>query len=150
MEILFRGKTIPECIGWDDEKEEEIYSECKWIYGGYGEIYGTSYIMTASFMKHITAGGSRWMDEEINAIKVQSKTVGQYTQTIDKNKNKIFDGDIIKYETTKGLVLFSKTLLAWMVGIRDEYGIKHEELYDNMYTIIGNIHDNPNLLKEIK
>jgi len=166
-EILFRGKTIPECIGWDEEKEEEIYSESKWIHGGYGEIYGSSYIMTPPFMKHITAGGSRWMDEEIDAIRVQEGTVGQYTDVDDLDGNKIFGGDIVrisaKPDSTNNLTkgIFSHHGETAVVIMEKGRWVAKKQLNKDFYyliwlygddydfTVIGNITDNPELLEEV-
>jgi hypothetical protein len=160
-EILFRGKTIPECIGWNDEKEEEILSESKWIHGGYGEIYGSSYIMTPPFMKHITAGGSRWMDEEIEAIRVLPETIGQYIGK-DSRNDFLFTGDIIRTMTLIDFPLYKESY-GWEMYNAEvimEKGCykasftrlnKTIALYElKRFKSIGNVHDNPELLEELK
>ena len=79
------------------------------------------------------------------------ETVGQYTGLTDKNGKKIFEGDIVKNEYEKGKyqyfkVLYCNRLYMWQVA--NKY-----EMLANLYNligkieIIGNIHDNPELLK---
>ena len=71
------------------------------------------------------------------ATPVMPETVGQYTGLTDKNGKKIFEGDILKSAWGyKGAVDFEDILYA-----------KGECLFNEECEIIGNIHDNPELLK---
>jgi uncharacterized phage protein (TIGR01671 family) len=90
---------------------------------------------------------------------VQAETVGQFTGLLDLNGKEIYEGDII---TVNGryprVVLWDKMSWALMPceHYHDEYfwvmNLQHpgndwwEEFSDKM-EIIGNIHDNPELLK---
>lgn len=76
------------------------------------------------------------------------ETVGQYTGLHDKNGTKIFEGDIVReyggefaqgfYEMDRNLIVeIPNTLANFILG--SDCGCK--------YKIIGNIHDNPELLK---
>src|SRR6056297_2468397 len=97
-EILFRGKTEPVFSHWDDEQMKEIFTPGEWIYGGIGITEYCTEIMTDGFMRHINQGGSRWMDEEIEAIRVVPETVGQYTGEEANSEDgiqRVFDGDIL-------------------------------------------------------
>ena len=68
--------------------------------------------------------------------KVDPATVGQYTGRTDKNGKKIFEGDIIKAEWGyQGEVEFDSFIYAMM-----------ESTIDDNVEVIGNIHDNPELL----
>lgn len=79
---------------------------------------------------------------------VLPETVGQFTGLFDKNRKRIFEGDIVKSEYNSEL--FSvKYLDGSFVGDNSdfEFGIlSNFELTRS--EIIGNIHDNPELLNK--
>lgn len=118
--ILFRGKRI------DNRKWVEGYL-IKWQ-------DGTATIETG--------------DSSLPAIAVIPETVGQYCTT-DKNGKKIFEGDIIR-KTNKG-----RHPQIFIANIRTNFRVNEEVYYSPCdhftesceYEVIGNIHDNPELLK---
>lgn len=86
------------------------------------------------------------------AHRVDPKTVGQYTGFVDKNGRKIFEDDILSIYNSKAF-LFS---VAWN---NNHYILKctTNGVSDNILNVIespedvkvvGNIYDNPELLKE--
>ena len=86
-------------------------------------------------------------------IEVIPETVGQYTGLTDKNGKKIFSGDVVKiylYEP-KGLANYEIGYIKYddakarYVFCTEEgiYGIDNS----NVFEVIGNIYDNPELLK---
>lgn len=124
-EILFRGKRI-------DNGE--------WIYGDLRQ-YSKKHIGIYSFeLQQIVRG-------------IDPSTVGQYTGLKDKNGKRIFDGDICQHEKTGRTVSASwhgtMAGYVWSKRIEDSNLFDFGELFrvHDKYAVIGNIHDNPELLE---
>ena len=143
-EILFRGQTRR--FG---EKVKNFAGDpmpSNWVYGGVCCGEGSFSIIYA------------YMDEEkeipIEKHVVYTDTIGQYTGLTDKNGKKIFEGDIVEGEDFTaedggyGIVTFDEGAFE-VVGSCDNniVGTFHENYYGKDFEIIGNIHDNPELLK---
>ncbi|NVT47828.1 hypothetical protein HXC78_11940 [Listeria monocytogenes] len=86
------------------------------------------------------------------AYKVRPETVGQYTGLKDKNGKKIFEGDIVEidvhdhldWNVIKGKVIFLEG--AWLVTDSGSFAIPlWSEI--NEIKVIGNIHENPELME---
>lgn len=101
---------------------------------------------------------------------VDPETVGQFTGLTDKNGKRIFEGDILEfedfgetgYEYKEGFYFTNRAVVAWRHSAW-EFGkfMYHDScVLEEMYSsredfieifkhseIIGNIHDNPELLK---
>ena len=96
---------------------------------------------------YIKDGDGTWLcDESNDVVKVIPETVGQYTGLTDRNDKKIFEGDIVREfggESCQGYYEIDNVLT---VKIPDTL-INFEMSYDCEYKIIGNIYDNPELLK---
>lgn len=119
-EILFRGKR-----------------EGDWFYGD---------LLTGADTAQIwyTEGGYG----RVNVL-VDPSTLGQYTGLTDKNGKRIFEGDIVKnVEIGKiGRVSYIPEHCGFMIYCKSDN--HYYWLYDNDLTkieVIGNIHDNPELL----
>lgn len=86
-----------------------------------------------------------------NTFEVIPETVGQYTGLKDKNGTKIFEGDIVKvdfYFDNPQLVKWNNEWCAFE-PIFDARPIEAYPLLceTNIVEVIGNIHDNPELLE---
>ena len=131
-EILFRGKCC---------------TTGEWVEGFLGiEVLDDYVIQQFSFDEYLAS-------ECIDQYSVKLETVGQYTGLTDKNGKKIFEGDILEGDLEDSLdpgakwrseIIWGK--FGWnckgnKISLpMDEYDIREGE-------VIGNIHDNPELLK---
>jgi uncharacterized phage protein (TIGR01671 family) len=129
-EILFRGKRV-------DNGE--------WVYGYPYENYRNSYLRKLIALPPNEFGRGEY-------IEVIPETVGQYTG-LTANGKKIFEGDVVNVNTNKDslhhsyrgrhLIIKFDEYHRFVASGRLEYPLcNHYE-----WEIIGNIHDNPELLK---
>ena len=128
-EILFRGKS--DLLGW---VEGWYCPEVKW--GGHHFPVGIT---------HKTKEG--WLDDVV----VIPETIGQFTGLTDKNGKKIFEGDVLDYKSglyERCKIIYNEFCSAFQLECADGFSdfflcsINHKEM-----EIIGNIHDNPELLE---
>lgn len=92
-------------------------------------------------------------DDNEEAFIVFPETVGQYTGLTDKNGKKIFEGDIVKYDDLTGIINYffgcycvKTNKPDWRNRNNPAIDIVFNE-YPNEIKVIGNIHDNPELLE---
>lgn len=127
-EILFRGKS-------------KINGE--WVYGFYsGE--NCSEIFSPMFKQDniIIKGSGFW-------VEVEAETVGEYTGLTDANCVRIFEGDIVRTydpDDSPAVVNYDSSETMFAVVIDNIFFGLGEHFNGKDLTVIGNIHDNPELL----
>ena len=139
-EIIFRGKvTVAD----------------EWIFGSLIEENG-KYLIRA-----------KYDDIGYRQYEIQPETIGQYTGLYDLEGNKIFEGDIVEVNKRSYdfkdrelyncviqwdslFVGFSENKEANVDSIRIFWEIEHikvfYDIFDTRIKVIGNIHDNPELI----
>ena len=127
-EILFRGKGVS-----------------RWFYGWYCGKYCDCFTDEAEESSQIIDFDSLYLHE------VAPETVGQFTGLTDKNGKKIFEGDIVRCTRYR---LDSMGMVGHIVYDEGCFCVKEHKSCNapamdllGDYEVIGNIHDNPELLE---
>ena len=144
-EILFRGQTrrYGEKVRMGDGTKVPSH----WVYGG---------VLQGGFYS-IIYGGENENDPAMGLDKwcVYTDTLGQFTGLIDKNGRKIFEGDIVRDDYESGALASVVWLLqgcGWYLSYSStDRRMGHRSrgcsyAQDEFLEVIGNIHDNPELL----
>ena len=131
-EILFRGKRM-------DDGE--------WVEGYLVKAVGGECMILPVTTEH--CGGAEFSE----GYHCDPTTVGQYTGLKDKNGKRIFEGDICRNTRTGEIVSvkWHGTMAGYVWNKRRADGFLFDfgELFRacDKYEVIGNIHDNPELLE---
>lgn len=126
-EILFRGKRK---------------KNGKWVEGYYQQRYDAF-----ENIQHLIFWAKSYTVWEYSEIDPES--VCQYTGLTDKDGRKIFEGDILKSDLGKiGKIAFNESHMAFMILECVENKYYHvEECSGNHMEVIGNVFDNPELVR---
>lgn len=120
-EILFRGKRLDNGEWLEGDLVHSVYKIGDTCVGTYGRSFGVHQVATS--------------------------TVGQYTGLMDKNGKRIWEGDVVKI---KGdgvyLCVWSECNLEFsLTNVKESFGMGYLPMYNA--KVIGNIHDNQELLE---
>ena len=138
-EILFRAKRK----NWRDLPKEEW-----WVEGSYH--HQTDYYGESCDKHYIIDGTETDMEGYGEHYEIDPETLCQYTGMVDRNGKRIWENDIVKHEVsdTIGTVKwYQEDYVGWCV---DDIVIDEQQFTDEMWNeceVIGNIFDNPELLK---
>lgn len=82
---------------------------------------------------------------------IDEKSIGQYTGLTDRNEKKIFEGDIVQFEHGLMIVCWNEKAASFCLNYLS-FDPKESIWFDNdinsdKVVVIGNIHDNKDLLK---
>lgn len=142
-EIKFRGKS--DLFGW--------------VYGFYAIIDGSCHIFEE---KDLTEDGHHIRQESDRPTWVDPNTIGQYTGLKDANGKEIYEGDILKTAFSNyvfGTVMYHSNgyfyILEFSIDLNES---DHRPLGEMLkldidgipcnFSIVGNIHDNPELIEK--
>lgn len=139
-EIIFRGKCV------SDSK----YAG-QWVEGGYVPHYENSETKEALIV--VFYGGNT-----TSTCHVIPETVGQYIGVKDKDGKQIFEGDIVDCwsqgrHCTNGIVTWMENRIFITIKGKDGHVVDNWHIMPNNngidegLSVIGNIYDNPDLLK---
>lgn len=158
-EILFRGKAINR----DKREYRTSYKNGDWVYGLITRLYDERFELLPAEMTNT---------DGVNGIDVDYKTIGQFIGLTDKSGKKIFEGDICRLTNRNKTIVFIvrygmfKPTLLYAYAEECGQDLKNpiigtyaesltnvgEQMVLTDYSpqlmeVIGNIHDNPELLK---
>ena len=146
--ILFRGKRID-----NGEWVEGYFVHCK---SQFDDESGR----TAEIIPHCSDRIYKGEYNSFDVFEVILETVGQYTGLTDKNGTKIFEGDILKYQINIKTAIVGKIVFLCGAFVFESEELDREcdiafatfaddeiALPEDCIEVIGNIHDNPELLE---
>jgi uncharacterized phage protein (TIGR01671 family) len=165
-EILFRGFT-PDENGRETITVSGKQIKGEWVQGSYWELRKTTYCFQSDYDRHpdntehyiVFDRMTDWgLPNRHLQADVIPETVGQFTGRTDKNCKKVFEHDILQTFTVwadgtvekcgVGIVQWWENDQCYVLATKEGY---HIDDFGNLgrpeyYEVIGNIHDNPELL----
>ena len=142
-EILYRGKLV---------------QNGAWVYGYYCKMGETTYAFEEDYQKypvktfHMIAQESMTdsgLPNKLRLYEIDPETVGQYTGKNDRNAKKIFEGDILRNDSTGEIVsVWWDEDHCCFVCRGGEVSPVQVGSVSYQSTIIGNVHENPEILEQ--
>lgn len=155
-EILFRGFS-------PFENGREIITvngkqiKGMWVQGSYWELHETTYCFKSDYDRHPDNTKHYILFDKMTDWGLPNKhlqadvipeTVGQYTGLCDKNGKKIFEGDVCEIGNYIYMVEFKYSMWYFTILSNKVYCCPAFSSHCGEYCeVIGNIHDNPELLE---
>ena len=148
-EILFKAKTTP--------KESGEFNNV-WVYGDLIHSDGKYYIHPKGNLVSVTGE----LGKIIVMHEVIPETICQYTGVKDKNGNRIFENNIVKLKFRGGrigstereynhVVRYDDVEASWEFEEREDLDLLGHPMLtqynQHIYEVIGNIFDNPELVR---
>lgn len=127
--IIFRGKRV-------DNGE--------WILGSLIKVRMGRVISWIIFKSDFAVKGDGV--KSLGHARVDPETVGQCTGLKDMNGKWIFEGDIVRNGKENGKIEYSETEAVFQV-VFDVWLTDFGHYYGAEFEVVGNIHDNPELLE---
>lgn len=106
-------------------------------------FYGNLYVKDSFGRTHIFASGCGCSD-------IDPETVGQFTGLYDCDGKEIFEGDILDFDGLTAEVRFVRGVFAFLVNGNLDDELCGDCRTDLFAKVIGNIYENPDILKESK
>jgi hypothetical protein len=128
-DIEFRGKTFDKGM---------FFQTSEWIFGDLEQL-----------------GGKAFIDGQHERRRVFPETVGQYAGKTDKNKKRVFEGDIVLIPTDPGIaaVMWNEDTASFVYSECTEgvvVLVPMPFIRPEDVEVIGNIYDNPELISTRK
>ena len=157
-EILFRG-FHPNESGEQKAFVNGEWVKGYWVYGYYASKKETTYAVEEDYKKHpvktehfiIVEQMTDWgLPNKFLLYPVIPESVGWYTGLKDKNGKKIFVGDITDFKTTSfnfrnTRIIYSCEYVRFLAIDTSQLPLPMDSTFQ--YSVIGNIFENPELLK---
>lgn len=146
-EIKFRGRSV---------------QSGKWLYGYLGEV--NIEVLQSIYKEKVIFENLAWFNTDnfgyvVNDYSVDESTIGQFTGLHDKNGKEIYEGDILRSLQSNKLmvVVYDEIGASFVVAVINknsarklgvQFHISKSWLKKYPKEVIGNIHDNPNLMED--
>ena len=124
---------------WDKHEKKFIY---KFLMSSTDDKDSDDWTCPLTLGEH--NGHTEWLNND-------QLIISQYTGLKDKNEKPIYEGDILRYADTVCVVEFEEKYARFILrDMSDDFPLSFDARLLADMEIIGNIHENPELLKEAK